>query len=130
MQIAAPDATVFPLASAAGWAADVTGRNGTIELGFFKRTTLCRLKPLLSQAPTHSEWLCESGAEWSGTRLLLDLEASAKDAALPFTHAGWRAEMDCFVSCTTTCIELMFQLKSAAEGNARVPPFFADGLAY
>jgi hypothetical protein len=32
-------------------------------------------------------------------------------------NAGWRSESEYFTSCITTWGELMFHLKSAAEGN-------------
>jgi uncharacterized protein YndB with AHSA1/START domain len=135
IQIAAPPAKVFPLASTAQgwsqwWAADVQEGDGSIELGFFKRTTLYRLKARLNEPPTRSEWLCETGAEWSGTRLIFQLEATAGGTLLRFTHAGWLSETDYFVNCTTTWGELMFRLKAAAEGKPRGPLFLRDGLAY
>jgi len=135
IQISAPPASVFPLVSTSRgwsqwWAADVQGMDGAIELGFFKRTTLYRLKPLRNDPPTRNEWLVETGAEWSGTRLIFQLEAAASGTNLRFTHAGWRSETDYFVNCTTTWGELMFRLKSAAEGKPRGPLFLADSLAY
>jgi hypothetical protein len=135
IQISAPPASVFPVVSTAHgwsqwWAADVQEAGGAIELGFFKRTTLYRLKPLLNQPPARSEWLCETGAEWSGTRLIFHLESGANGTLLRFTHADWASETDYFVSCTTTWGELMFRLKAAAEGKPRGALFLADGLAY
>lgn len=135
IQISAPPARVFPLASRAHgwsqwWAADVREDKGAVELGFFNRTTLYRLKPLLNESPTRSEWLVETGAEWSGTRLIFQLEAIASGTNLHFTHAGWRSETDYFVNCTTTWGELMFRLKAAAEGKPRGPLFLVDSLAY
>jgi uncharacterized protein YndB with AHSA1/START domain len=135
IQISAPPTIVFPLASTAHgwsqwWAADVQQVGGAIELGFFKRTTLYRVKPVLNDSPKRSEWLVETGAEWSGTRLTFTLEAIASGTNLRFTHAGWASETDYFVNCTTTWGELMFRLKSAAEGKPRGPLFLADSLAY
>jgi len=135
IQISAPPAIVFPLASTAHgwsqwWAEDVREAGGSIELGFFKRTTLYRVKPLLNESPMRSEWLVETGEEWSGTRLIFLLEAAPSGTSLRFTHAGWRSETDYFVNCTTTWGELMFRLKSAAEGKPRGPLFLADSLAY
>ncbi|HWY22387.1 MAG TPA: hypothetical protein VNX26_14265 [Candidatus Acidoferrum sp.] len=134
IQIAAPPASIFPLVSTAHgwsqwWAADVSEAAGAIELGFFKRTTLYRLKPLLNESPTHSEWLVETGAEWSGTRLIFHLDAITSGTNLRFTHADWRSETEYFVNCTTTWGELMFRLKAAAEGKPRGPLFLADSLA-
>ena len=135
IQIAASPATVFPVISTAHgwsrwWAADVRENGGQIELGFFKRTTIYRLQPLLNQPPTRSEWSCETGAEWSGTRLIFELKPAGTGTLLRFTHADWQADTDYFVSCTTTWGELMFRLKAAAEGKPRGPLFLADTLAY
>jgi uncharacterized protein YndB with AHSA1/START domain len=135
IQIAAPPKRVFPLASTAqGWsrwrAADVQEADGSVELGFFKRTTIYRLKATLTEPFTRSEWVCETGAEWSGTRLLFQLQPAADGTLLRFTHAGWLSETDYFVNCTTTWGELMFRLKAAAEGRPRGPLFLPGGLAY
>jgi hypothetical protein len=74
--------------------------------------------------------LCETGAEWAGTRLLFHLVAASNGTLLRFTHAGWSSETDYFVNCTTTWGELMFRLKAAAEGKPRGPLFLPDSLAY
>ena len=135
IQISVPAASVFPLVATAHgwsrwWAADVREANGAIEVGFFKRATLYRLKALLNESPTRSEWLVETGAEWSGTRLAFQLEAAASGTQLRFTHAGWRSETEYFVNCTTTWGELMFRIKAAAEGKPRGPLFLPDSMAY
>ena len=128
---------IYPLISsghgfAQWWAEDVTedGPTRIVELGFFKRTTSYRLKPARLAPASHAEWLCTSGHEWSGTKLLFELTPSKTGAQLRFTHADWQAETDYFVSCTTVWGELMFRLKSAAEGNPRGPLFTSTGLAY
>ena len=56
IQIAAPPERVHPLvASESGfsqwWAADVTESGGIVDLGFFNRNTIYRLKPELIEAP-------------------------------------------------------------------------------
>jgi hypothetical protein len=135
IQIAAGPEQIFAIASTARgwsqwWAEDVREKDGVIELGFFNRTTIYRLKPLAQQAPTRSEWRCESGKEWEGTRLIFDLQPLANGTLLRFTHADWGSETDYFVSCTTTWGELMFRLKSTAEGKPRGPLFLAKSLAY
>jgi len=135
IQISAAPAAVFPLVSTGpGWSqwwdADFHESDGAIELGFFKRTTLYRMKPLLNEAPARSEWLVETGVEWTGTHLIFQLEATANGTNLRFTHAGWRSDTDFFVNCTTTWGELMFRLKSAAEGKPRGPLFLPDSWAY
>jgi hypothetical protein len=110
------------------WAADSTEIPGGVELGFFNRATIYRLRPAAQQhAPARAEWACESGDEWAGTRIAFDVEATKAGTLLRFAHAGWRAETDYFTSCNTTWGELMFRLKRAAEGKAPGPLFTRDG---
>jgi hypothetical protein len=137
IQIVAEPARVHPLvASATGfarwWAEDVTEdrATGNVELGFFNRATLYGLRPAEIAAPQRAHWLCQSGKEWSDTRLLFDLSGQKGQTLLRFTHAGWQAETDYFVACTTTWGELMFRIKAAAEGKTPGPLFTATGLAY
>jgi hypothetical protein len=114
------------------WASDVTEdkTGGTVELGFFNRATTYRLQPIQIAAPGQAHWLCQTGKEWSGTRLLFDLTENNGHTLLRFTHAGWQAETDYFVSCTTVWGELMFRIKATAEGKTPGPLFAGDGLAY
>ena len=133
---AAPEQIYALISSATGfaqwWAEDATegGSSGTVELGFFHRATLYRLRPLVMGAPLTAEWICESGKEWTGTSLIFQLEPRGASVQLRFTHANWLEESDYFVSCTTTWGELMFRLKAAAEGKSRGPLFLANSLAY
>lgn len=134
IQIAAKPEAVYPLVAAAKgfaqwWAADVIEPDGAVELRFFNRTTEYRLRLQANQPPLQAEWVCETGKEWSGTRIVFRLTAGGPGTVLRFTHAGWQAETDYFVSCNTTWGELMFRLKAAAEGKSRGPLFLADGLA-
>ena len=101
-----------------------------MDLGFFKRATVYRLTLRTGRPPVEAGWHCESGQEWCGTDLRFQLEPRGPGTLVRFTHAGWQAETDYFVSCTTTWGELMFRLKSAAEGKARGPLFLAEGVAY
>jgi len=128
---------VFPLVATADgfkkwWASDVTEdkSNGNVELGFFKRATVYGLKPVELIAPRSAHWLCQSGKEWSGTRMLFDLAPSGANTVLRFTHADWASETDYFVSCTTAWGELMFRIKATAEGKTPGPLFAPEGLAY
>jgi hypothetical protein len=137
IQIAAEPRAVHPLvATAEGfsrwWAVDVTEdkARGNVELGFFNRATVYGLHPIQIAPPRQGHWLCQSGKEWSGTRLLFDIAEQKGQTLLRFTHADWRAETDYFVSCNTTWGELMFRLKAAAEGKTPGPLFTATGLAY
>jgi uncharacterized protein YndB with AHSA1/START domain len=137
IQIAAAPHLVHPLvASAEGfsrwWAADVTQdkQTGNVDLGFFNRATVYALHPTQITAPLQAHWLCQSGKEWSGTRLLFDLAEQKGQTLLRFTHAGWQAETDYSVACNTTWGELMFRLKAVAEEKAPGPLFSATGMAY
>jgi len=126
---------IYPLVATGGgfeqwWAADVTESGPAVELGFFHRATVYRLRLITERPPVEADWLCESGHEWSGTHLRFQLERRPKGTLVRFTHAGWQAETDYFVSCTTTWGELMFRLKAAAEGKARGPLFLAAGMGY
>lgn len=132
IQISAKPEQIRPLvATAAGlgrwWATDIAESAGAVELGFFNRATIYRLRPTAVQPASQTEWVCESGDEWSGTHLGFRLEATNAGTLLRFTHAGWRAETDYFVSCNTTWGELMFRLKAAAEGKNPKPLFSRDG---
>jgi hypothetical protein len=135
IQISAPANIVYPLiASDTGltqwWAEDVTKAGDAVELGFFNRDTVYRLRPKVHEPPLRGEWLCETGKEWSGTHLIFQMEAAGAGTLVRFTHADWQAETDFFVSCTTVWGELMFRLKAAAEGKPRGPLFLKGGLAY
>jgi uncharacterized protein YndB with AHSA1/START domain len=135
IQTSASAQSVFQLASSARgfaqwWAADAYEKDGSVELGFFKRQTLYRLKPQKLQPPDDAEWLVETGKEWSGTRIIFHMEPLKSGTLIRFTHAGWQAATDYFISCNTTWGELMFRLKAAAEGKSPGPLFLADGMAY
>ena len=136
IQVEAGPGTLFPLvASGAGfqtwWAEDVsTAPDGKVELGFFRRTTVYRLRPVSLKAGRKAVWQCETGQEWNGTRLVFDLEPRSPATLVRFSHAGWNSATDFFVSCNTTWGELMFRLKAAAEGKKPGPLFLADRLAY
>ena len=137
IQIGAAPPLVYPLvASADGfsrwWASNVTEDKitGNIELGFFKRATVYGLHPVQITTPRQAHWRCQSGKQWSGTRLLFDLAEQKGQTLLRFTHADWQAETDDFIACTTTRGELMFRRKATAEGKSPGPLFVATGLAY
>lgn len=135
VQITAKPENIYPLiATARGfaqwWAADVTENEGAVTLGFFNRSTLYRLKLQTDQPPARAEWTCETGDEWNGTRIVFEIEGGGAGTVLRFTHGGWRSETDYFRNCNTTWGELMYRLKSAAEGKPRGPLFLAGDLAY
>ena len=122
----------LPVASAQGfrqWWAELTEPTGTIELGFFNRTTGYRLRSKSGHAPVEAEFWRETGAEGSGTRLIFHRETAGSGTLVGFTHAGWQADTEDFVSCNTVWGELMFRLKAAAEGKRPGPQFLPDRLA-
>jgi uncharacterized protein YndB with AHSA1/START domain len=121
---------VFPLiASGSGfarwWTADVLEdySTGIIEVVFFNRATVYRLKPIRNSTSWTTEWMCQTGEEWTGTRLLFELREASGKTELRFTHADWKAETDYFASCTKTWEDLMLRLKAAAEGGGLGPLF-------
>ena len=135
VQVSAGAETIHRLvATAAGlaewWAEDVTETEGAVDLGFFRRQTVYRLRMAGAPDAGRVEWACESGEEWKGTRLVFEMAPAGSGPLLRFTHAGWQAASDSFVSCNTTWGELMFRLKAAAEGKGRGPLFSRDGMGY
>ena len=135
VQIAAKPEGIYPLVATADgfrqwWAADVTEPGGAVELGFFNKATLYRLRLKRGKPPAQAEWVCETGDEWNGTRIDFNLEANKSGTLLRFTHGGWRSETEYFISCNTTWGELMYRLKAAAEGHPRGPLFLRDALGY
>jgi len=109
------------------WATDIAQSGETVDLGFFNRATVYKLRMNSEMKPVHADWIVESGDEWSGTHIVFDLEANRNGTLIRFTHAGWRAETPYFISCNTTWGELMFRLKEAAEGGKPGPLFTQEG---
>jgi hypothetical protein len=135
IQIAAPPEQIYPLVStgkgfAQWWAEDIADAAGALDLGFFRRATVYRLRLQADEPPTHAAWICETGKEWAGTRIEFGLESRGSSTLLRFAHAGWESDTEYFLSCNTTWGELMFRLKSAAEGKSRGPLFLENDLAY
>jgi len=135
VQTSASPEDIIPLVSSAAgfkrwWATDIIERDGAVELGFFNRQTLYRLKLQGCASLERTEWLCDTGAEWKGTRLVFQMERRPAGTLLRFAHAGWESPTDYFVACTTTWGELMYRLKAEAEGIPRGPLFTKDGMGY
>ena len=79
IQTSAGAEKVYALVSTAAgfgawWATDITEPSGTVDLGFFKRATVYRLRLLVNESPVQAEWICESGDEWNGTHIGFRLE--------------------------------------------------------
>jgi hypothetical protein len=135
IQTAASAEQIFPLVSTGEglgewWATDITEPGETVDLGFFGRSTVYRLRLISQNSPTRVEWVCESGDEWKGTHLVFEMETGKSGAILRFSHAGWGTESPYFIFCNTTWGALMFRLKEAAEGRKAGPLFTNDGLQY
>lgn len=136
IEIPAAADVIYPLFSTgaglrAWWAEDVTELpDGGVELGFFNRSTVYRLRPARMEDNHGATWQCETGQEWEGTRLIFELEPRRAATLLRFTHAGWPGVTEYFVSCNTTWGELMFRLRAAAEGRKPGPLFRATGVSY
>lgn len=133
LQIATQPAKVLPLISTAQglrlwWAEDVTESDRALELGFFNRSTLYRLRPIES-TPMGFAYRCETGQEWAGTRIAFNLAEIKTGTQLRFTHGDWQAATDYFVSCNTVWGELMFRLKTVAEGGLPGPLFRTNSMA-
>lgn len=136
IRIAAPAQTVYPLVRTADglsrwWAQDVEeDTDERVRLGFFNRATVYGLRCVEGGGPLKVTWACESGHEWTGTRLTFELAPTADETTVRFTHAAWNAPTDYFHSCNTVWGELMFRLKAEAEGKKPGPLFRRDSLAY
>jgi len=133
--IAAKPEAIYPLISTGKgltqwWAADVTEPQSSVELGFFNRSTVYRVRLMIDKSPTEADWLVESGAEWIDTHLHFRLQENKSGTVLNFSHDGWRSQSEYFVMCNTTWGELMYRLKATAEGKSRGPLFLAADLAY
>lgn len=131
ISIDAAPTRILPLISSAEgfsqwWAADVyeDGSTKIVDLSFSKGSTIYRLDPVAGMPSGEVAWLCQTGNEWQGTKLLFKMTFDGKSTLLKFTHSGWAAETDYFVACNTTWGAIMFRLKEAAEGKG-IGPFFA-----
>jgi hypothetical protein len=132
VQIDAGADAIYPLfASGEGfrqwWAADVTENGGTVDLGFFNRSTIYRVRLKNANPRSDADWICDSGDEWGGTQLRFQVEPEKRGCRLRFTHAGWRGATEYFIACNTTWGELMYRLKAAAEGKTPGPLFSRAG---
>src|SRR6266567_5448491 len=128
IQITSKPETIYPLVATANglgqwWAEDINQSGGAVELAFFNRATVYRLRLKNDKPPAEAEWSCETGEEWNGTRISFRLDQNKSGTLLRFIHGAWRAETDYFMNCNTTWGELMYRLKAAAEGKSRGPLF-------
>ena len=136
IQIAASPSRVYELVGTPEgftewWAEDVEKRDdGSIDLGFFDRSTVYRFRAADQRPNERASWRCESGHEWQGTTLDFVLQPADSGVVLRFTHRDWQAQTDYFANCNTTWGELMFRLKATAEGKDPGPLFSRSGMAY
>jgi hypothetical protein len=151
ISIQSPAARIFPLVSTAHglaqwWAADISPAPPSLpdpaqdpgqpplgpilDIGFYDRSSLYRLALARLAPPRLADWLCLSGNEWTRTRLSFSLRENSSATLLLFTHSGWPAESDYFLSCNTTWGGLLFRLKIVAEGKSPGPLFTLSGSNY
>ena len=136
IQISADETTIFHLVNGGEgflkwWAEDIFDDSGeVVSLGFFNRSTVYRLRLHEVVPRSRVVWRCETGGEWEGTQLVFDLAPKGSQTELRFTHSGWKGETDYLLSCNTTWGELMYRIKSAAEGAGEQPLFNIAGIAY
>lgn len=134
IQIAAPAATLYELVgTSAGWtkwwAEDVSeAADGTVEVGFFGRSTVYRFQPSDRTPDSQATWKCLGAGEWEGTTLDFAVEPGSPNATLRFRHRDWKGETDYFAMCGATWGELLFRLKTAAEGQSPGPLFSTAGM--
>ena len=109
IQIDAPAGRIFALVSTAAglakwWAADVTedASAKTVELGFFKRSTIYRLKPIAWPRPAKQTGSAKPARSGPTRKSISKLTENAGKTTLQFTHADWQSESDYFTSCNTT----------------------------
>jgi hypothetical protein len=135
IEITASPKAIFPLVSLPEglqqwWAEDFTPVDGGAELGFFERKTIYRLRSLTLIAPASAAWLCETGNEWEGTRLIFSLMPKGVKTELGPWHEGWRDITAYYVvSCDRTWGALLWRLKAAAEGKKPGLMFSKGGLS-
>ena len=132
IEISASPETIYPLvATQQGfkqwWAEDVWEENAEVNLGFFERQAVFRLRRVEDAPPRDARWSVRADGEWDGTQLIFAIESDGAASRLRFTHAGWAADTPYFVDCNTTWGELMFRLKDAAEGRTCGALFTARG---
>ena len=76
--------------------------DGGAELAIFERKAVYRLRSLTLIAPASTAWLCETGNEWEGTRLIFSLLPKRVKTELGLQHEGWRELTPYDISCNTT----------------------------
>jgi uncharacterized protein YndB with AHSA1/START domain len=132
--IDAPREKVYPLvASGPGitnwWAADVVEeQSGRVaELGFFNRSTIYRLQLVRAVAPSETEWLCQTGAEWQNTRLVFQLSQNKSQTLVRFTHAGWQHQTDLLHFLQHHLGRVDVPAEGRGGGQDGCATFFGDG---
>ena len=133
IEICATSKVIYPLVSTAEglakwWAADTEPVPAGVELAFFNRARVYRLRSLTFVPPATAAWLCETGKEWAATRLVFHLAARGDKTDVRFIHEGWVAATPYFVSCNSAWGALLYRLKAVAEGSSIGPLFTREGL--
>jgi hypothetical protein len=134
IEITATPRVIYPLVSTAEglakwWAEDVVQVEAGVELAFFNRTSVYRLRSLTFAPPATASWLCETGKEWASTRIVFYLASRGDKTDVRFLHEGWREATPYFFSCNSAWGALLYRLKAVAEGSTIGPLFTKEGLA-
>lgn len=122
---ATPDKVYAALATQEGlrgwWTADTKADEkvgGKAEFGFDKRGMVFRMKIEKLEAGKRVVWTCYGDQpEWNGTTLTWDLAPNDRGTTVRFTQTGWKAVTEMYAICNSTWGELMYRLKSYAEGR-------------
>jgi uncharacterized protein YndB with AHSA1/START domain len=122
---ATPDKVYAALATQEGlrgwWTADTKADEkvgGKAEFGFDKRGMVFRMKIEKLEAGKRVVWSCHGDQpEWNGTTLTWDLAPNDRGTTVRFTQSGWKAVTEMYAICNSTWGELMYRLKSYAEGR-------------
>ena len=85
LQISAKPEAIYPLVATGHgfsqwWAADITESGGLVDLGFFNRATVYKLKLEIGKSPAQAEWLCQSGDEWAARISSFGSRLAAREA--------------------------------------------------
>ncbi len=103
------------------WTADTKADEkvgGKAEFGFDKRGIVFRMKIEKLEAGKRVVWTCHGDqSEWNGTTLTWDLTANDRGTTVRFIQSGWKAVTEMYSICNSTWGELMYRLKSYAEGR-------------
>jgi hypothetical protein len=125
---AALPAVYRAVASTAGlagwWTQDVTGesRVGGILTFRFGPEGKNRMRVVELSEDRRVEWECVEGpAEWIGTRLSFELNASDGESVVLFAQRGWKEPVEFMHACSTKWGIFLLSLKALVETDTGTP---------